>query len=206
MINVISVYYFVVFYSICFNHLGMSGCEKLSENCEEKQYVIKCDSIPKRKTSSSNDPIAIYHTNVDLDYNGKTDLIVSFMDIPNYGGPEYIIDSVYIKVDENCFKLDTLFPFCGDSYPSFFLNKQKITTFCIFKDSGYGAEYLWKNSKWLLNKEFTVKNNGAKSKWKVNNKIDNSSIEIIAPYNYYPPENVVEVEEKYKTEMPVFWE
>lgn len=171
-----------------------------------KNHLIDCDSLPNNKSKIENDPISIFFTKIDLNYDSKEDVIVSYIQKDNYGGPEFNIDSIYILKNKNCYRKDTTLPFWKDTYPSFFLLENKITTFCIFKDHGYGAEYLWINSKWILNKQFEVKNNGQKSVWKVKFLDSKKYKTIIAPYNFYPPHNVLKVEKKYTLEKPIFWE
>ena len=171
---------------------------------QKNELLVKtCDTLPIEGKDGS---VYIHFTKIDLNYDKKEDIVVSYVNTPNYGGPDYLIDSIFINQGNNCYTRDTLLPFLGASNPSFFINQNKITIFCLFKNDGYGSQYEWIGNKWIETKRLIVKNEGKNSRWFVSDLQNKKENIIIAPYNYFPPDNVLKVNPMYKIEKPLYWE
>lgn len=181
--------------------ISLFACQDTSKNDRLKP----CDSPPEESIIDIDNRVAVKHIIIDLNYDNKKDKIINYFYINFYGGPFRTIDDIYIKNGDNCYKRDTTYPFFNKGCPSFFIKEKKITTFGLWKQGGYGFEYIWQDSIWVINKKFEVENKGKNTIWKITYIKNNKIVKILAPYNKYPPENVLKVDEYYKKTPHYQW-
>lgn len=153
----------------------------------KRKWILDSFDLANRITSSK------YDTLLDLNYDGHIDYVIGYYGQSGTGIKNevevflYYPQSGRYMYDEELSSLPN---------PTFYINQKKITWFYLGNGGGNGGRVQWRNGQWISTKEFDVTFERDSTKWKIFYPLTKKSIVISKPYQFIPPEDILETRVK----------
>ncbi len=144
--------------------------------------------IKKRVLREVQTSPIVYDTLLDVNYDGKKDLVIGYEGMSGSGIKHCARVFVY---NDSLRTFIPVKPISDLVNPSFYIEKKMITSFYLANGGGWGQQYNWLHDRWRITKTFYVDNVGDTSKWVIEYPLRKERKTIIAPYGELPPKNIL---------------
>jgi hypothetical protein len=149
----------------------------------KRKWILDSFDIANKITSPE------YDTVLDLNYDGHIDYVIGYYGQSGTGIKNGVDVFIYDQrsgryiYDEELSSLPN---------PTFYINQKKITWFYLGNGGGNGGRIQWRKGQWISTKEFDVTFERDSTKWKIFYPLSKKSIVIYKPYQFIPPEDILE--------------
>ena len=128
-------------------------------------------------------------TLLDLNYDGHPDYVIGYYGQSGTGIKNRVEVFIYNPGSGNYIYDEEL---SSMPNPTFYMKQRKITWFYIGNGGGNGGRLQWINGRWISTKEFEVDFERDSTKWKIFYPLSKKSKTILKPYQFIPPEDILE--------------